>query len=81
MVKGQQMTNKDVNDFIKDAYTVFKKYRDCRPLPRELQPHAWDAFMGIINQYIRYQGDSTEPVNSWIMDMAVGLYRELEASE
>ena len=75
------MKNEQIHDFLKDAYTVFRKYRDRRPIPSDLQPEAWDAFMEIINQYIRYQGDSTEPVNSWIMDMAVGLYRELEASE
>lgn len=75
------MKNEQIHDFLKDAYTVFKKYRDRRPIPDALQPEAWDAFAGIINQYIRYQGDSTDPVNGWIMDMAVGLYRELEASE
>ena len=73
------MTNEQINGFVKDAYTVFVKYRSGRPLTKETQPAAWDDFMEIINKYVQYPKGETEPINGWIMDTAIGLYRELEA--
>jgi len=75
------MTNEQINGFVKEAYTIFVKYRDHRPLPSDLQPEAWDAFMDIINRYARYPEEGTEPFNGWVMDTAVGLYRELEKDQ
>ena len=75
------MTNTEVHGAINEAYKVFRKYRDHRPLPSDLQPKAWDAFMDIINRYTRYPEEGTEPLNGWVMDTAVGLYRELEKEQ
>lgn len=75
------MTNEQVNGFVKDAYTIFMKYRDRRPLPENLKPEVWDAFMDTINKYIRYPEEGTEPLNGWVMDTAIGLYRELEKEQ
>lgn len=78
MTESSTMTNQQINDLIKDAYTVFRKYRDRRPVTDEKElDDILDAFDGLTSKYAVYDANN-DALNAWIFDfMYKGLVREL----
>lgn len=76
------MTNKEINDFLKEVVTWFRKYRDQRPITdKKLLLMIYEELEDIMNRYGRYKKGSYEAANKWIIEMSAGLYRELEQPE
>lgn len=71
------MTNKDINDFVKETVTVFRKYRDRRPITdHTVLDEILTTIKEITAKYGVYDEDSVI-VNGWTIDFAYGLVREL----
>lgn len=83
LTEDAEMTNAQINDFLKDAITIFRKYRDRRPITDEKTEHeVFAAYEMLTEKYGVYVGENNEIGNPWIIDfMFNGLLRELEASE
>lgn len=72
------MTNKAINDFIKETVTVFRKYRERRPITDDkVLDEVLTAIKDLIAKYSVYENDSDIIVNGWTIDFAYGLAREL----
>lgn len=74
------MTNAKINDFLKDAITIFRAYRDKRPLtPGTGESEAYAAYEALTEKYGEYAPGDDNMKNGWIVDfMFNGLLRELE---
>ena len=83
LTEDAEMTNAQINDFLKDAITIFRKYRDRRPITDEKTEHeVFAAYEALTEKYGAYVGENNEISNPWIIDfMFNGLLRELEARE
>lgn len=75
------MTNKNINDFLKESITVFRNYRDSRPVTDQQMEDAYTQFADITARYGIYDQDGTA-LNGWIFDFVFcGLLRELQKEE
>lgn len=75
------MTNKNINDFLKESITVFRTYRDRRPVNEADLEDAYKQFSEITAKYGVYDEDGTA-LNGWTYDFIFhGLLRELAKKE
>lgn len=76
------MTNQNINDFIKESYTVFRQYRDHRPVEDpETEIEVYRQFSEITSKYGIFDEDG-KALNGWIYDFVFsGLMRELLKKE
>lgn len=75
------MTNKNINDFLKESITVFRTYRDRRPVNEVDLEDAYKQFADITGRYGIYDEDGIA-LNGWIYDFIFhGLLRELAKKE
>lgn len=77
------MTNAQINNYIKDIYTVFRKYRDIRPIPDDKKAAIWDELDAAADKYAEYRTENPLEgfANDWIYKTAKGLFNELERAE
>ena len=75
------MTNERINDFLKESITVFRQYRDGRPVTDHQMEDAYKQFSAITAKYGIYDEDG-DALNGWIYDFVFsGLLRELQKEE
>lgn len=75
------MTNERINDFLKESITVFRQYRDSRPITDQQMEDAYTQFSAITGKYGIYDEDGNA-LNGWIYDFVFcGLLRELQKEE
>ena len=76
--KVNNMTNKAINDFIKETVTMFRKYRERRPITDDAElDEILSIVKDLIAKYSVYESDSDIMENGWTIDFAYGLAREL----
>lgn len=75
------MTNKEINDFLKEIITWFREYRDQRPITKEeTKAQAWLKMSEILDKYGKYDKKGNA-LNDGIIKVAIWLYRELQTAE
>lgn len=76
------MKNEQINNFLREAYSVFKKYSSSRPVKDEKdEAEMFDAFSEVTARYGIYDQNG-DAKNAWIYDFVYkGLMRELMKKE
>ena len=75
------MKNEQIHDFLKETYSVFKKYSSRRPVNDKDLKESYEQFADITARYGIYDEDGTA-LNGWIYDFIFhGLLRELAKKE
>ena len=76
------MKNEQINDFLREAYAVFKKYSNRRPVKDEKdEAEMFDAFSEVTEKHGIYDRNG-DAKNAWIYDFVYkGLMRELMKKE